>query len=158
MRRTAAREIMNPNVIVVPADWNVREVAQLFVEQAISGAPVVDEDGSLIGVISLMDIARYQSMAEDQLIEDRPHDYYLQGWEEKLYPEEIKSFHIESVPNARARDLMTPMVFKVQADLPASEVAQIMVQGRIHRLFVVDDGKVVGIITALDLLKLVGSS
>jgi CBS domain-containing protein len=51
-------------------------------------------------------------------------------------------------------DIMTPTVYTVPADTPASELARTMVSGRIHRLFVTRGRRIVGIVTSLDLLKL----
>jgi CBS domain-containing protein len=154
MKKLVAKDIMNPNVIVVPDDWPVQKLAEFLVERAITGAPVVDGDGKLMGVVSLMDIARYESEASQEIEEEKPHDYYLQSWEDKLSPDEIRTFHIQEPPDGSVRDIMTPMVFKVDVDTTVSEIAGMMVHGRIHRLLVVEKEDMVGIITALDLVKL----
>ena len=57
----------------------------------------------------------------------------------------------------RVRDVMTPTVYGVSEDTPVAEIAEMMVQGRIHRVFVTRDGEVVGVVSALDLLDLLTS-
>lgn len=154
MKKLLAKDIMNPQVITVPDDWPVQKLAEFLVEKAITGAPVVDGDGKLMGVVSLMDIARYASEISQEIEEDKPHDFYLQSWEDKLSPEDIRSFHIQEPPDGSVRDIMTPMIFKVNADTPVPDIAKMMVHGRIHRLMVVEKEEMVGIITALDMVKL----
>jgi CBS domain-containing protein len=53
------------------------------------------------------------------------------------------------------RDIMTPMIFSVSEDTSVQEVAETMLKGRIHRVFVTRDNKLAGIVTALDMLKVI---
>ena len=155
MRYFVAKDVMNTRFISVPADWSVEEVAQFFVDKAITGAPVTDEDGKFIGVVSLTDIVRHSSFAEMNMRADEPHDYYLHGWEDRLAPEEIASFHVAEKPQAFVHNIMTPMIFKVEASTPIQEVAEAMMGGRIHRLMVTRNDKIVGMISTMDMLKVI---
>jgi CBS domain-containing protein len=67
---------------------------------------------------------------------------------------DIVEQRVESEPGTLVRDIMTPTVYTIPEDTPVSEVARTMIAGRIHRLFVTREGHVVGIVTTLDLLKL----
>ena len=155
MKYTTAKDVMNTRFISVPVEWSVEEVSQFLVDKAITGAPVTDEAGKFIGVVSLTDIVRYDSLAEMDLRADEPHDYYLHGWEDRLAPEELSSFHIAEKPHAFVRDIMTPMIFKVDESTSIQEVADTMLGGRIHRLMVTRKDKIVGIITTMDMLKVI---
>ncbi len=155
MNYLTAKDVMNPNVISVPADWTIEELSQFLIDKAITGAPVKDENGKLIGVVSLTDIVRHDSLAEINLRADEPHDYYMHGWEERLAPEELTSFHVEDKPQAFVRDVMTPMIFKVDENTSIQEVADTMIGGRVHRLLVTHAGRVVGIVTTMDMLKVI---
>jgi len=155
MKYFTAKDVMNTHFISVPVDWSVAEVSQFLVDKAITGAPVTDEESKFIGVVSLTDIVRYDSFAEMNLRADEPHDYYLHGWEDRLAPEEISSFHIAEKPQAYVRDIMTPMIFKVDENTPIQEVADTMLGGRIHRLMVTRNDKIVGIISTMDMLKVI---
>ncbi len=154
MKKKVARDIMNRNILVVPQTWTVAELARFFLEKAITGAPVADEQGRLVGVVSLMDIARYESFSARKARSEEPHHYYLHGWEEAVDTDDMRTFHVEDYPDTTVQQIMTPMIFKVPADMAIAEVAQMMVMGRVHRLLVVEDEKPVGIITTMDLLKL----
>ncbi len=155
MKYMTAKDVMNTHFISVPADWSVEEVSQFLVDKAITGAPVLDEEGRFIGVVSLTDIVRHDSFAEMDLQADEPHDYYLHGWEDRLSPEEITSFHVAEKPQTFVRDIMTPMIFKVDENTPIQEVAETMLGGRIHRLMVTRHDKIIGIISTMDLLKVI---
>lgn len=153
MRVLTAKDVMNRHVVSVPADWTLEELAQFLVDKAISGAPVKDENGKLIGVVSLTDIVRHDSLAELDLRADTPSDYYLHGWESKLAPEELSSFHVEEKAQLTVRDLMTPIIFKVDESTPIQDVADVMLGGRIHRLLVTGGEQIVGIVTTMDMLR-----
>ncbi|MDZ7361670.1 MAG: CBS domain-containing protein [candidate division KSB1 bacterium] len=153
MKYFTARDVMNPHVISVPADWTLEELAQFLIDKAITGAPVKDSTGKLIGVVSLTDIVRHDSLAEIDLRADEPHDYYMHGWEDRLSPEDLASFHIKEKQQVTVRDIMTPMIFKVDEHTSIQEVADTMIGGRVHRLLVTHEGKVIGIVTTMDLLK-----
>jgi predicted transcriptional regulator len=155
MKYLTAKDVMNPQVISVPADWTIEELAQFLVDKAITGAPVKNEEGKLIGVVSLTDIVRHDSLAEMELRADEPHDYYMHGWEDRLTPEDLSSFHIAEKPQVYVRDIMTPMIFKVDEKTPLPDVADTMIGGRIHRLLVTREGRVIGIVTTMDMLKVI---
>ena len=155
MKYLTAKDVMNPNVISVPADWTIEELSQFLIDKAITGAPVKDEAGHLIGVVSLTDIVRHDSLAEIDLRADEPHDYYMHGWEDRLAPEDLTSFHVEDKPQAFVRDIMTPMLFKVDESTSLQEVADTMIGGKVHRLLVTRNKKVIGIMTTMDMLKVI---
>ncbi len=67
----------------------------------------------------------------------------------------MQGFHIEPESGVTARDLMTPMVFEVREDTPVQEVADMMVRGGIHRVLVTKAKKPTGIVTALDMVKII---
>lgn len=71
------------------------------------------------------------------------------------WPEELSRFRVEVADALTIGDIMTPMVFAVPANAAVQDVAEMMITGRIHRVLVKQDDKMVGIISALDLLPLV---
>jgi CBS domain-containing protein len=123
-KRTAA-DLMTPNPVSIREAATVREAVELLTRRGISGAPVIDHAGRPVGVISRADI----------LVHDR----------EAVDP---------AADGERVRDIMTPAVFCVAPDAPASRVVREMIELKVHRLFVVDDrGTLVGVISALDVLR-----
>jgi CBS domain-containing protein len=148
-----ANDIMNPNVMTVRDDMTLHELATFLTENEISGAPVVDSRGKLVGVVSVTDIAL--SEAERASVEADPSSppFYSGGWRERLRREGLSGMHIES-SGLLVRDIMTPAVYTVPDTASVSEIARTMITGRLHRLLVVRGHQVVGIITTLDLIKL----
>ncbi len=148
MKLKTARDVMNPKVITLSEDLAVHQAAAFLVDHEISGAPVTDDEGNLVGVVSLTDIAQVTSETAASL---QP-DFYLRGWEYHLDRDELNQIRIRD-EGLKVSDIMTPTVFTIPEDTPISEIARTMVAGRIHRLFVTQDDEVVGIIATLDLLK-----
>lgn len=153
MRTLTARDVMNTEVLTVRVDLTVRELAAFLTEKQISGAPVVDREGRLVGVVSVTDVAESDAERPD-LVSDRSNpDFVVREWEERLNAEDLRPLHIES-DDLLVRDIMTPTVYTVPDDTPVARIAQTMVAGRIHRLLVTRSQRVVGIVTSLDLVKL----
>ena len=150
MTHATAGDVMNPEVLSVPLEMSVVELVDFFAEKEITGAPVVDHTGHFVGVVSVTDVAE-SPVAGAPFGESAHSD--LRGWEDRLTRDEVRRLGVRS-GSLSVGDIMTPTVYTVSADTPASELARTMVSGRIHRLFVTRGRKIVGIVTSLDLLKL----
>ena len=154
MPGTVARDIMNRDIMKVRASWSVRELAAFLTDEQISGAPVEDDSGRLVGVVSVTDIVRGTPAEAGSPERDQSNpDFYVRGWEDRLEMSEMTSFHIESAGRTVAQ-IMTPAIFEVDEETPVSEVARTMLSGHLHRLLVTRGEQVVGIITTSDLLAL----
>jgi len=148
----AARDIMSENLIILSADLSASEAVDLLRENEISGAPVRDPEGKLVGVISLADLAG-SGQGGVRLSPDRSSpDFFLRDWEEQLNPEDLHHLHIET-EGASVSDLMTTALFTVEEETPLPEIARTMVTSHIHRVLVIRRGEVVGIVTSMDLLR-----
>ncbi|MDH3870666.1 MAG: CBS domain-containing protein, partial [Gammaproteobacteria bacterium] len=71
--------------------------------------------------------------------------------------EEMRLFHTGHESSVKVRDIMTPMIFRIEEDASIQQVADTMVRGGIHRVFVTEGNTLKGIVTALDLLKAVAA-
>lgn len=158
VREITVRDVMRSEVLAAEADWSLDKLAEFLVDHSISGAPVTSADGELVGVVSMTDIVRQNSMADSAPNKDTTHDVYLYELERHMSREEIKVFHTEYESPVRVRDIMTPMIFRVSEDTRIQDVAETMLKGRIHRVFVTRGDKLTGIITALDMLQIVRDS
>ena len=147
MRPITAADVMNPNVLMVQEDMTVEELASFLVESEISGAPVVDPEGRLVGVVSVTDLARSAA--------DRPHpDFFVSEWGGTLRRDQVEGLRFGEETEMRVRDIMTPAVYSVDAETPIPEVAETLINSHIHRLLVTSGERVVGIVTSSDLLGL----
>lgn len=153
LRKINARDLMNPKVLSVPHDMSVRQLASFLLDEQISGAPVAGENGELIGVVSMTDIASAASREAGVSTDRRNPGFYLRDLAETYSEEDFRTFHIEE-PDKSVEEIMTPTVYSVEADAPVSEVAKLMLDGHLHRVLVIEDNKTVGIISTSDLLGL----
>jgi CBS domain-containing protein len=152
---TKAKDLMNTDVKTVGADWPLNRVAEFLLDHEISGAPVVDEDDQLVGVISLTDLARHNGSAGEPLQQEKPPAYYRTEDDYGYSQEDMESFHTISSDGTTAEEVMTPEVYDVSEHTSVQQVAQVMLRGRIHRVFVTERGEIRGIITAHDMLQVV---
>jgi predicted transcriptional regulator len=150
-----AADVMISEVLWVRDEMTVRELADFLAENEITGAPVLDGGDRLVGVVSVTDIAEKSRTQGEEVVDRSNPQYYVRAFDEGLDMEDMKSLHIEN-DTQLVRDIMTPAIYTVPADMPIAAVAREMVSGRIHRVFVTNlEGAVVGIVTALDVLQLI---
>ena len=153
MKDLKAKDIMNTDVLSVRDDMTVQELAGFLTEREILGAPVVDSEGEVVGVVSCTDIVQSTTTEADIVVEKSTPGFYEHGWEDKLDPDEMGRLHVEENESLPVREIMTPTIYTVPEDTPISDIAKAMVAGRIHRLLVTRGSRLVGIITTLDMLK-----
>lgn len=154
MKQMIAAEVMSPQVLAVEPDMAVHDLVSFLTDNQISGAPVLDHKGKLVGVVSQTDIAEAELERTDPVDDRSDPAFDLRGWEEEAEPVEMRRLHLRSATGLKVRDIMTPTAYTVPHDTPVKELARTMVTGRIHRLLVTREGHVVGIVTSLDLVKL----
>jgi len=153
MRELVAKDVMNPELLRVRDDMTVAELAQYLIENEISGVPVEDVEGRLVGVVSLSDIARSLTGRDEAVLTHSEPDYYLRSWEERFNAEDIAGLRIAESEET-VGEIMTPSILAVDEEMPVSKIAEKMIDARIHRLLVTRGKKVVGILTTTDLLGL----
>jgi CBS domain-containing protein len=141
-----ARDVMTPEPVCVEPATTIRELARVFEENEISGAPVVDQNGAVVGVVSQTDLVRRCSEG----VEGMPRAYLF----EMLFEQDEESAaDVPPEQQLRVEDLMTEDPLMVPAETSAGTIAHLMFERRVHRVIVVDgEGAPLGIITSLDLL------
>lgn len=138
-----AKDVMTAPVITVRPETPVREVSGLMLEHRISGLPVVDEDGKLVGIIT-----------ESDLLQKASGPSPLQRLT-FLKPEQAQELdeHLRRYQAKIASEMMTRPVVTAEEDTPLRELARLMADRRINRIPIVREGRVVGIVTRHDVLK-----
>jgi CBS domain-containing protein len=144
---------MTANPVSIRAEATIHEAVALLTDKGISAAPVIDEAGQPVGVVSRTDILVHDREKVEYL-EPQP-EYYSRAELTTADGEDLsRQFQVERVDSVLVRDVMTPVVFSVAPDAPAPRVVQDMLALKVHRLFVVDKtGVLVGVVSALDILK-----
>jgi CBS domain-containing protein len=145
-----ARDLMRKNVVTVDGSAPLSEVERILSDQRISGAPVTDEGGRIIGILSLRDlVARYTEDPDAR--PRRGHGFYELSTEE-LSEEDYEAFEVPEESEETARDIMTAEIYTVPEGASLEEIAAVMVNHRIHRVLVESEGKFVGLISTLEIL------
>jgi CBS domain-containing protein len=137
------RDIMSPRVISVTPESSVLEAVRLMLQNHVSGLPVVDRSGALVGVVTEGDFLR---RSETETERKRPR------WLEFLLgPSRLADEYVHT-HSRNVKDVMTPEPITIAEDAGLDEAVQIMEHRRIKRLPVVRDGQVVGIVSRANLL------
>lgn len=146
-----AKEIMNRAVISVGLDTPISEVAALFHENRISGAPVVDENGRLIGIITESDLIDQNKKLHIPTV--------VAIFDAVIYLERLKHFEKElrKMTGSKVRDLYTKDVVSVDIGTPLNEIASIMSEKHFHTIPVLDGEQLVGVVGKDDIVKTMAS-
>jgi CBS domain-containing protein len=140
--------IMTKDVFTVQPEMSVRELAQHLSHRRISGAPVVDGQGNLVGVVSQTDLAAF---ASHSLPSERDPQAFYQGIWMSAPPDRAVLERMSS--RATVADIMAPYVYFATEDTSLVEVADLMLKRSIHRTIVLREGVVVGIVSCLDVIR-----
>jgi CBS domain-containing protein len=138
---------MNPDVVSARPGMSVDEVRHLLATRGISGAPVVDDSGRILGVVSLSDLVRQTDQRTTVGESGRFFSNVAEYRDLANLPRDLSDTPIET--------LMSKEVYTVPRDASAATGASIMRERKIHRLLVTDRGLLVGVVTSLDLLRVV---
>jgi CBS domain-containing protein len=156
----------------------VRQLARVLTDGEIGGAPVVDAEGTLLGVVSATDVVRLaaddadvhvtastlppdradvRDPLSDEALDPDPFGYFLP--EDSPFAGErlLELFTESELDELEVADIMTPVTFSVGPDETVQELADFLVRGRIHRAVVQQEGVLLGIVTTWDVLKAVAT-
>lgn len=135
---------MRPNVYCAYVDMSARELYITLVANGIAGAPVLDENDYLVGVVSLTDVAACVVGG----IGNGHSDYYGRA------AQEVSESHAQSIADSvKVEDIMSPRIHKVYYDSTVVEALDLMIEESIHRVVVTHRGHVIGILTSGDLMR-----
>lgn len=145
-----ARDIMHHDVITVPYATPLSEVERIMSDNRISGAPVTDEAGRIVGIISLSDIIARYTEDPDARPRRGPGFYHLSS--EEMLDEDYDSFEVPKESEDTAEDVMTAQIYSVSASAGLKDIAALMCEHRIHRVLVAENGRHVGLISTMEIL------
>lgn len=145
-----ARDIMVKDVYCLLPTMSVIDMDAELLKRKISGAPVVSSDGALVGVVSRSDIARKLSGE----IEDESDLWSSESslMAAMLGANQVVKPAVEHLRQLCVQDIMVTNAISVSPEEGLKSVAKVMVNNKIHRVLVVEEGKLVGLISSLDLV------
>ncbi|HVN39337.1 MAG TPA: CBS domain-containing protein [Myxococcota bacterium] len=143
---------MQTGVATIDRDATLLDAHRLFVEEEIHGAPVVDADGTVVGVISTLDILR--AVREEHESATADPTYYrdvleFSGPDWASGPEDFQ----DRLSELRVGDAMTESVVSVPPEASIAEIARLLRANRIHRVLVSEGDQLVGIVSTFDLVE-----
>jgi CBS domain-containing protein len=147
-------DAMEKNVIKFKDTDTISYVAEVLKEKKISGAPIVDNDNKVIGIISEGDIMKLIEVHSPNLnlILPAPFDLIELPVRMEYEYEEIAS-GVRKAASVLVGEIMTKKVFKAKEDFSISDAAEIMDKHKVNRLPVIDNNdKLIGIITRADII------
>lgn len=143
-----AADIMTSSVVSIDPDASIADCARLLLTNRISGVPVLEKSGRLVGIVSEGDLLR-RSETET--------DHKPSWWLTLLTSPEQQATLFVREHGHKVRDIMTRIVRTVSPDTPLREVAAILERNRIKRVPVVSDDRLVGIISRANILQALAS-
>jgi CBS domain-containing protein len=143
-----AADVMVRQVVTIKPDSTIRDVAALLVAKHISAVPVTDADGKLLGIISEGDLLRRSEIETEQR-----RSWWL-TW--LVSPETLTAEFIKS-HSRRVSDVMTRNVIVAKPDTPLHEIATLLEHNRIKRVPIVQDDKIVGLVSRANLVQALAS-
>jgi CBS domain-containing protein len=151
------RDVMTSEVLSVAPDMTLTELDEQLVEARVSGAPVI-EGGELVGIVSQSDVIRvlYGEQREAQKVAafyGSPFPIAIPALEHLARDTRRIADHMTKL---LVRDVMTPAPGRVTPDTSVEEAAQLMSREGFHRVPVVEGKRLMGIVTAMDFVRLVG--
>jgi CBS domain-containing protein len=160
----SVRNIMTPDVITVDEDERLSDVATKLAEKNVSGAPVLDSDRNITGMISDGDILRFLNAYDpktDRACKIPDSDSYkicrqkfgIYTLEPTLAKDIFDVFEMAS--QKPAREVMVSPAVTASADSDVEDVSLLMMSRNIKRVPILDDGKLVGIVSRADIVKYV---
>ena len=126
-------ELMQPNVRTISSEARVAEVVVSLADAHISGLPVVDKVGRILGVVSATDVLTAEAEAE------------------------TLTMGRDLMEETSVREIMTPRPYTVAPDEDVREAARQMLYAEVHRLFVAEGDRLVGVISTTDIVRAVAT-
>lgn len=141
-------DVMTRDVLTVTPETGVQEIARLLWSRGISGVPVVDADGALVGIVSELDLlVRNANLHIPQYL--RVLDIMIPLGNKHEFEDELRR-----ALGATAADVMTDRVITVEPETDLADAATLMMDRDVNRLPVVAAGRLVGIISRADFVRL----
>jgi CBS domain-containing protein len=142
LKALQAGDVMTGWVATITPDATVKEAAQMMIERRVSGLPVVDRNGRVVGMVSEGDLMRRTEIGTGIRRASWLHRLLDSGAREYL-----------KTRGSKVRDVMSKPVISVRPSTPLHEVAGLLDEKRIKRVPVIDRGRLAGIVSRVDLVR-----
>lgn len=142
-----ARDIMTRKIISVSPETEVTKAAKIMLDNSVNGMPVVDREGSLVGIICQSDLIAQQKQLP------LPSVFTLLDSVIPLFSQKKLESEVQKIIATTVSKAMTPNPITVSPESSLEEIAKLMVDKKLYTLPVVEQGKLVGIVGKEDVLR-----
>lgn len=158
LEHLTAKDIMTTDVLMAYEGWSVKRLSDFFIKHNISGAPVIASDHSLVGVVTASDIINFESKS-DQEKTNMVEEVYAEFVGCHYAREDMRQMAQNADNNCTVHQIMAHGVIQANEDTPLDDLATIMLENNIRRLFITRNGIMVGVISTTNILQaIVGKS
>jgi predicted transcriptional regulator len=154
------RDLMRTPVHTLATTMPVREAIETLEANELNGAPVVDRADRLVGFLSLRDIARSEHVRDERIDTERREHLFTQSLEEMGEDEPLtedildkEDYSPEVLGAETVQDWMNPQIISIRPDASLRDVCRLMVAEGVHRVLVVQRGKLEGIVSTFDIVR-----
>jgi CBS domain-containing protein len=144
-----AMDVMVRDVVTIKSDATVKDAIELLMKHDISALPVVDDDGAVVGILSEADLIRREAISTGK---HRP------WWLEAITPATTLAGEFAKSHGQRVDEVMSTQVVSATPEAPLSEIATLLERHRIKRVPIIQDGKLIGIVSRANLIQALASS
>ena len=144
-----AKDIMTAKVVCGRDTHTVQELVHLLRQHQITGVPVLNSAGGLVGVVTTTDIILHDEDFGEGPVLSSDYHRQLEVRDNNFWDE----FALHDVENLLIKDIMSTEVWSAGLETPIEELVQIMFDHRIHRLIITDNHSIAGIISTMDIFK-----
>ncbi|MEW6069376.1 MAG: CBS domain-containing protein [Candidatus Thermoplasmatota archaeon] len=153
------KDVMTKDVITLASEENIREASEKLASKNISGAPVIDKNNKVIGILSEADILRVLKIrytAPNIVFLPTPFDLIEIPFRQAITFAEAK-LGLEDISKKKVSEVMTRNPIVISGEETIERAAEIMVERKVNRLPVVENDKLIGIITRGDIIRALAS-
>ncbi|WOH36495.1 CBS domain-containing protein [Thalassotalea fonticola] len=150
-------DIISKNVLTVYEGWSVKRLASFFVKHRISGAPVIAADDELVGVVTQSDVIRFESRTPTEVEMQRLAKFYCGPYGGELSDAEVSRLQDKANEYCTVNSIMTHEVLSLDSSSSVSDTCSMITKHDIHRIFITENNCLVGVVTAMDILKKLSS-
>lgn len=146
-----AKHIMTNEVLMAYEGWSIKRLTDFLVKHHISGAPVIASDHSLVGVVSMSDIMNFNNKSAQEkgaLLQDVYAEFVGRYYDDDT----LATMLPKAAENCTVNQIMNQSVVQIDGDASLQEVAYVMLQKGIRRVFVSEHGLMKGVISTKNIL------
>ena len=147
-----AGDIMTKDVLMAYEGWSIKRLSEFLIKNKISGAPVIASDHSLVGVVTHSDVVRFESQSaqeKSRMLKQVYDEFVGLEYDDTLQ----KQMLTKADENCTVNQVMTERVVQIDVTASFQEVAYVMLQNGIRRIFVTKNGLMSGVISGSNILR-----